>query len=111
MLIVRVAYSSLTNASQIDAVGREVSEHIHPTDLAVIVDCSNLKHQVSSRFLGVLVKIRVTAAMHDIQIAVCGLSENLREVIEVANLGRILGIYPNTGTAIAELSRSSHPKT
>ncbi len=103
VLVAKVVTNSLIHERPICDVEDKILEQLTKTTNAVLIDCSQLTHQVSSQFLSMLMRVYYQAKEMGLRAGVCGLSEPLREAYRVTALSSIVPSYEDYEVAIGEL--------
>jgi anti-anti-sigma factor len=74
------------------------------TQGALIIDCAGLEY-VSSAGLRVFLVTARNAQRTGLWFAVCGLRQVVREVFELSGFSRVMTVYPDRATALAQVPR------
>ena len=76
-----------------------LEEAIEPTDTAVVLDLENLSY-ISSAGLRVILLTAKTLRKQDAKLAVCSLSDSIKQVFEISGFDKIIPIHASQAEAV-----------
>lgn len=77
-----------------------LEEAIEPTDTAVVLDLENLSY-ISSAGLRVILLTAKTLRKQDAKLAVCSLSDSIKQVFEISGFDKIIPIHASQAEAVS----------
>ena len=88
-------------------IGAKLNEIVNNMDeSAFLLNMSNVKFMASA-MIGQLVVLRENCRKKDVQLAVCGLNENLCEAIKLMRIDQILEVHEREESALTSLASGS----
>ncbi len=79
-----------------------LEEAIEATDRAVVLDMENLSY-ISSAGLRVILLTAKTLRKQDAKLAVCSLSDSIRQVFEISGFDKIIPIHASQAEAVSSV--------
>ena len=93
VLVARPSDCRLTDLSRVQTIAETIRGEFGRAEIGVLVECSQLIYEVTSQFLGMLVRLRKEALDKNLSLGVCGLQGTLRDAFTVAQLMRIIPVF------------------
>lgn len=100
--VLSVLVSGRIDGSNAAAFEESVRAAISDGDRAVIMDLEKLSY-ISSAGLRVLLMIAKNLSGRDAKLALCAMSDQIREVIEISGFDKIIPVHPSKAEALASL--------
>ena len=101
--VLSVLVSGRIDGSNAAAFEETVKAAMEESDRAVVMDLEKLSY-ISSAGLRILLMIAKNLASRDGKLALCALSEPIREVIEISGFDKIIPVHGSRADALASVS-------
>lgn len=95
-----LAVNGNLDSNSAPAVGQQLDEYGSGSPRTLVLDCSGLEY-ISSAGLRVVIKANQKQAAAGRKLILCGLQEYVREVFDMAGLGKLLDIRPDRQAALS----------
>lgn len=99
------------DASNLKRLGSEIEPYCAPPNARVVLDCSDLGYVNSTSFEMMIYFHRLCQRQHG-QFALAGVRKNVRRIMEILNMDKILTVFESTDDAIRRLqcgTAADHP--
>ena len=93
VLVARLSDCRLTDLARVQTIAETIRGEFDRVEIGVLVECSQMIHEVTSQFLGMLVRLRKEALDKNLSFGVCGLKGTLREAFTIAQLARLIPVF------------------
>lgn len=109
VLIARIEQNSLVHELAIREVERVLLNSIKLARHAVIIDCEELRLQVSSQFMSILMEVQRVANSRGFPLVVCSLSKSLRDCFEITGMSSVIQNFNTCSEALEAMVDSYEP--
>jgi anti-anti-sigma regulatory factor len=96
VLVVRILDRSLMRTLALEEITDAILGRLDRAEAGLVLDCSAVRDNVTSAFLGKLMALRKAARARGLPMAVCGVRGAMREAFEIAQFDRLI---PRCGSA------------
>lgn len=90
------------DASNLKRLGSQIEPYCAPPNARVVLDCSDLGY-VNSTSFEMMIHFHRLCQCHHGQFALAGVRKNVRRIMEILNLDKILTVFESTDEAIQRL--------
>jgi len=104
VVVVAFNATSISNAEEIAAIAKQISEFIeqnHPN--RIVFDFGGVKF-FSSQVLGVLLQVRAKLKRYDGEVVISAIEPRLHRVFKITNLDKIFKFFPDKESAVRAVS-------
>lgn len=102
-LVVKILANGMVHEHLLLDIESQILRNLNHPGRSLVLDCTEMTQAVSSRFLGVLIKLQKTVKAGGGRIGICGLTGNLREAFTMMALQRVIPVYDSRREALLEL--------
>ena len=109
VLIARIEQNSLVHELAIREVERVLLNSIKLAHRAIVIDCEELRLQVSSQFMSILMEVQRVANSRGIPLVVCSLSRSLTDCFEITGMSSIIQTFHTREEALEAMVDDDEP--
>jgi anti-anti-sigma regulatory factor len=103
VLVATIVTDSLLSEVSIVDLQRKTLERLGEAERGFVVDCSRLSQHISSRFLGVLFRLRIECMQQGKPFCLCGVRPRLQEALRICHFEDKIQTYASQKDAVAAL--------
>jgi len=104
VVVVAFNATSISNAEEIAAIAKQISEFIEQNHQnRIVFDFGGVKF-FSSQVLGVLLQVRAKLKRYDGEVVISAIEPRLHRVFKITNLDKIFKFFPDKESAVRAVS-------